>query len=119
MTSRISRVARVFGLAVTVAALGGAACQKGGGTFTPVGDDAGPGGGGVDFSKIGTACTYDPATEADPTNTCPVGLACLIVTRNGEINSGLALDFWEDQTTIYRPDGKDEGYCTLFGTLGS
>jgi hypothetical protein len=41
----------------------------------------------------------------------------LIVTRGGELNPGLSLDFWEDQMSIYNADGTDEGYCTLIGDI--
>ncbi len=70
----------------------------------------------VTAADIGTKCVYDPATGDNPTNDCPRGLDCMIVTRDGVFNTAaMALDMWEDQYTFYRDDGLDEGYCTLIG----
>jgi hypothetical protein len=93
---------------------------NGSGSFTGGNEkDAGPGDGGTDLSAIGSRCVYDPSSGESPTNTCPVGLQCLIVTRDFAFTSGMALDVWEDHFSIYQPDGTDEGYCTLVGNLNS
>jgi hypothetical protein len=83
-----------------------------------IADDAGPGGGGgVPLSSIGTACRYF-YDGVNPTNDCPVGTECLIVTGDAAYTSNLQLPAWEDQFTLYLGD-HDEGYCTLVGTTAA
>ena len=82
--------------------------------------DAGPDDPGITAADIGGPCVYDPATGANPTGECPLGLECLIVTRDGLYNTlGLDKDAWEDHFSVYRADGKDEGICTLVGSLNA
>lgn len=103
---------------VLVAAAAGPACD-GDGTFDGgVGPDAGPGGGGPVLADIGTPCVYE-GDGKNPTNDCPSGLECFIVSRDGAYSTGLALSAWEDQLTIYNADGTDTGYCTLIGDLAT
>ncbi|MCP4501207.1 MAG: hypothetical protein GY822_14705 [Deltaproteobacteria bacterium] len=81
---------------------------------------------------IGTRCVYDYELQGNPTNDCAIGLTCLIITRDygldgvrgyAPFQAGDAANFqlplWENQFTYYRPDGKDEGYCTLVQTQTS
>ena len=75
-------------------------------------------------SDIGTACVYDPATGANPTNDCPTGLTCLISTIDGAYSPypagdprNLSLAVFEDHFTYFRDDGLQEGYCTLIGSI--
>src|SRR5688572_27744503 len=94
-----------------------AGCPKQGGSFT--GDSNGPDAGpddGPDLAGIGLPCVYERDGE-DPTNDCGRGLRCLIFTGDGAFTSGMTLDLWEDQSTLYLPD-TDEGYCTLVSLFG-
>lgn len=70
----------------------------------------------IDPADIGLPCEYDPTTRENPTNQCPAGLSCIIVTFDGEFNSGMGLSVWEDHFTVYREDNIDVGFCSLQGT---
>lgn len=85
-------------------------------------DDAGPIETGPTAADVGVKCEYF-SDGANPSNTCAAGLSCLIYSYDGLYlpqPPGSAQNFtkhvWEDHFTIYRPDGVDEGYCTLIGT---
>lgn len=105
-------------LVLMVALAAGVSCD-GDGTFDGgVGPDAGPGSGGVRLEDIGTPCVYR-GDGKNPTNDCPSGLKCFIVTRDAVFDTGLALSAWEDHLTVYNADGTDTGYCTLIGTLAT
>ncbi len=85
--------------------------------FTPEEPDAGFVDEGVTAEDIGAPCTYDPANPANPTNQCPAGTDCVIVTRDGAFNPlGMSLVFWEDQFTVALAD-VDVGYCSLIGNV--
>ncbi|MBL92790.1 MAG: hypothetical protein CMH56_13380 [Myxococcales bacterium] len=66
--------------------------------------------------QVGLSCTYSGDASENPSNKCPTGLACFIVTRDGAYGSGLSKPFWEDQFTHYHESGVDEGFCTFMGT---
>lgn len=102
-----------------------AACSAGSGSFDGgVFVDSGPLPTGPTAAEIGTVCTYDASTGGNPSNTCPSGLSCLIVTYDGlyvpfpasNPTQNFTKHIWEDHFTIYRADGIDEGYCTLIGS---
>lgn len=74
-------------------------------------------------ADIGTECAYDPNTGINPTNDCKQGLTCLIYTADNvyiPFPRGAARNYtmsvWEDQFTLYLPDGLNEGMCTLVGS---
>jgi hypothetical protein len=103
-------------LALPFAAAGG--CDDEGtfdGGFIP---DGGPPPGGVDPADIGKPCVFSAAIGENPANQCANGLECMMVSRDGVINTlGLAIPAWEDQFTVQNNDGSDTGYCTLVGNL--
>jgi hypothetical protein len=78
--------------------------------------DAGPGPEGIDPATIGLPCIYDASTGENPSNQCAAGLSCMIVTYDGAYHNNMSKSVWEDQFTLYRDDGLDEGFCTLIGT---
>lgn len=103
----------------------GSACSAGSGGFDGgVFPDSGPYPSGPTAADIGVKCEYDARTQANPSNTCPSGLSCLIVTYDGlyvpfpasNPTQNFTHHIWEDHFTVYRDDGIDEGYCTLIGT---
>ena len=65
---------------------------------------------------VGSSCIYNSTSGENPTNQCPQGMTCFIVTRDNAYSTGLAKPFWEDQFTNYHSDGTDEGICTFVGT---
>lgn len=89
-------------------------------TFIPDEPDGGTPDDVVTADEIGVPCVYDPATGDNPTNQCPAGTDCVIVTSDGAFNTlGLALGFWEDQFTVATEiDGApvDIGYCSIIGS---
>ncbi len=102
-------------------------CPGGSGGFDGgIFPDAGPPVVGPTAADIGTKCEY-MNDGANPSNTCAAGLSCLIVTFDGlyvpfpasNTTQNFTKHIWEDQFTIYRDDGVDEGYCTLIGTLAA
>lgn len=110
---------------VTLALALASGCSAGSGGFDGgVLPDSGPLPTGPTAADIGVRCEYDASTQENPSNTCPAGLSCLIVTWDGlyvpfpasNPTQNFTKHVWEDHFTIYRPDGIDEGYCTLIGT---
>lgn len=78
---------------------------------------------GVTAADIGVPCVYDPANPQNPTNQCPTGTECVIVTRDGRFNTlGMSLPFWEDQLTVATTVGGvdvDIGYCSVVGSAAA
>ena len=70
----------------------------------------------LSVASVGTSCIYDSISGENPTNQCPQGMTCFIVTRDSAYTTGLSKAFWEDQFTNYLSDGTDEGICTYVGT---
>ncbi len=107
--------------AVLAAVLAAGGCRPA--EFTPEDRDGGFVDEGVTAGDIGVPCVYDPTTGANPTNQCPTGTECVIVTRDGRFNTlGMSLPFWEDQLTVATTlDGVDVdiGYCSLVGNAQS
>jgi hypothetical protein len=96
------------------------ACDPGNGEFTPE-DAGGVGPGGITYDDIGTICTYDPANPMQhPSNTCPKsGMTCVIATRDGLYRE--YGDFLYEAIPLFsrfRPDGKDEGICSMASMPG-
>src|SRR5690606_11915335 len=62
----------------------GSACNPGSGGFDGgVFPDSGPSPTGPTAADIGVKCEYDARTQENPSNSCPSGLSCLIVTYDG------------------------------------
>jgi len=116
------------GLLVVGVMAGASGCPPS--TFVPNDPDAGPNNGGrITLADIGEPCVDDGSGD-NPANQCAGGLECVRVPRaardaalegramtGAETTLGLALPTLEDHLTVYNPDGSDEGYCTLVGTL--
>lgn len=122
----LSLFAVVTGMLALVFSTAGAGCDDCPGCFDGGIVEPEPEGNAITAADIGTRCVYDPAVGTNPTNTCGKnGLTCLITTRDfayAPYGSGdprnFALSVWEDQFTVYNPDGTDEGYCTIVGDVG-
>ncbi|MFZ9888503.1 MAG: hypothetical protein ACO3JL_13475 [Myxococcota bacterium] len=99
------------------------ACSPGPNTYDPIEADAGPAAPtGPSAADIGTKCEYR-GDGANPSNTCPAGLSCLLYTYDGLYipkapggTQNFTAHIWDDHFTVYRDDGIDEGYCTVIGT---
>ncbi|MBN2359868.1 MAG: hypothetical protein JXR83_10470 [Deltaproteobacteria bacterium] len=74
---------------------------------------------GITWQDIGTACTYDPLSGNNPTNTCGrTGLVCVIATSDGAI--GGYGTFMYEAIPLYTRflATEDEGICTLVSAPG-
>jgi hypothetical protein len=76
--------------------------------------DAGPPPDVITAADIGGPCTYDPRSGENPSNDCPLGLTCLMVSLDGRVDpAGMVLPQFEDIFSVDLPGGLTEGYCTI------